>query len=77
MSSMTRSRFAESDTLPLQSVPNSDSRPSHTGWVSDRSRLNTQFRLPWRVLISPLWPIIRMGWARGHLGLVLVENRRW
>ena len=33
-----------------------------------------QFRLPWTVLISPLWAIRRYGWARGHEGNVLVEN---
>lgn len=25
----------------------------------------------------PLWPSTRMGWASGHLGLVLVEKRLW
>src|SRR5690554_7860960 len=32
-----------------------------------------QLRLPWTVLISPLWAIIRNGWASGHDGNVLVE----
>ena len=29
------------------------------------------------VLISPLWAISRLGWARSQEGLVLVENREW
>jgi hypothetical protein len=31
--------------------------------------------LPRRVLISPLWAMVRMGWARPQLGKVLVEKR--
>ena len=26
---------------------------------------------------SPLWPRVRMGWARGQRGLVFVEKRLW
>ncbi len=32
-----------------------------------------QFRLPFRVLISPLWASIRNGCASHHCGKVLVE----
>ena len=34
-----------------------------------------QFMLPRSVLISPLWHINRLGWARSQDGKVLVENR--
>lgn len=34
-----------------------------------------QFTLPRSVLISPLWPKTRIGWARSQLGKVFVENR--
>ena len=39
------------------------------------SRARMKLRFPWMVLISPLWAIIRYGWARGHIGKVLVEKR--
>ena len=39
------------------------------------SRACIQFELPRTVLISPLWAIIRYGWASSQLGNVLVENR--
>ena len=35
-------------------------------------RANALLMLPRRVLISPLWHIMRNGWARGQLGKVLV-----
>ncbi len=38
-------------------------------------RALTQLRLPRRVLISPLWQMKRNGWARSHVGKVLVEKR--
>lgn len=39
-------------------------------------RLEThQLTFPRSVLISPLWPNMRMGCARSQLGNVLVENR--
>ena len=41
------------------------------------SRAATQLRLPRTVLISPLCASSRNGWARGHDGNVLVENREW
>ena len=31
--------------------------------------------MPLNVLISPLWPKTRIGWARSQLGNVFVENR--
>lgn len=36
---------------------------------------NYQLTFPLRVLISPLWPMTRIGWARSQLGKVFVENR--
>ena len=39
------------------------------------SRESIRSALPRMVLISPLWRIMRLGWARSQLGLVLVENR--
>ena len=41
------------------------------------SRARIQLMLPRTVLISPLWAIIRYGWASSQLGNVLVENREW
>ncbi|MNR03386.1 hypothetical protein D3C85_1192760 [compost metagenome] len=32
-------------------------------------------KLPLTVLISPLWAIMRYGWANGQAGNVLVEKR--
>ena len=51
-------------------------RPSarHFIWPS---RARIQFLFPLSVLISPLWPRRRIGWARRHAGNVLVENRLW
>ena len=37
-------------------------------------RANIQFMFPRRVLISPLWHINRLGWARSQLGNVFVEK---
>ena len=42
---------------------------------SSASRARIQFSLPITVLISPLWATNRYGWASGHDGNVLVENR--
>ena len=38
-------------------------------------RAAIQLTFPRRVLISPLWAIIRNGWARSQDGKVLVEKR--
>ena len=43
--------------------------------ASSASRARIQFSLPVTVLISPLWATYRNGWASGHDGNVLVENR--
>ncbi len=39
------------------------------------SRADSQLRLPWIVLISPLWASRRNGCASGQLGNVFVEKR--
>ena len=39
------------------------------------SRASIRSALPRMVLISPLWRISRLGWARSQLGVVLVEKR--
>ena len=57
-------------------IGNSRSRsPGMTSLASSASRARIQFRLPLTVLISPLWAIIRNGWASSQAGKVLVENR--
>ena len=48
-----------------------------TSDLSNASRARIQFRLPLAVLISPLWAIIRNGWASSQAGKVFVENREW
>ena len=41
------------------------------------SRARIQLMLPRSVLISPLWQMIRYGWASSQLGNVFVEKREW
>ena len=41
------------------------------------ARACIQLMLPRSVLISPLWLMNRIGWARSHEGNVFVENREW
>ena len=45
--------------------------------LSTLSRAFIHPRLPRMVLISPLWANRRKGWARDHVGKVLVEKREW
>ena len=72
----------------LSNVPESLQSGSATGNSFDSSLPNSllsttpsraciQFMLPRSVLISPLWLMNRIGWARSHEGNVLVENREW
>ena len=49
--------------------------PGRLSLSSIASRARIQFWLPCTVLISPLWATNRYGWASGHDGNVLVENR--
>jgi len=44
---------------------------------STPSRACIQLMFPRSVLISPLWHMKRLGWARSHEGNVLVLNREW
>ena len=53
----------------------SRSWPPNTSVLINASRARIQFSLPVTVLISPLCAIRRNGWANGHDGNVLVENR--
>ena len=41
------------------------------------SRACIQLMFPASVLISPLWALIRCGWASAQLGKVFVEKREW
>jgi len=54
MTSATLSRFAESELAELVRRVSAASRPAQMGCVSSFSREATQFRLPCRVLISPV-----------------------
>ena len=67
--------MAESEPSPLI-TGNTFSRCWRTkGLVMVSSRASIRSALPRMVLISPLCRIIRLGWARSQLGLVLVEKR--
>ena len=70
------SRLAESLKAGFTTGCRSDAASSQTclrpSWAA-----SAQLMFPSRVLISPLWPNRRMGWARGQRGKVLVLNRRW
>ena len=41
------------------------------------SRAIIRLMFPRIVLISPLWAMIRFGWALCHDGVVFVENLEW
>ena len=74
-SSSTLSKVAES--LPPgrtigRTFWRSSPKSSDASWDS---RARIQLMLPRSVLISPLWAIIRYGWASSQLGNVFVENR--
>ena len=56
-------------------IGNARSSPGIRAVSSNDSRVRIQLRLPCTVLISPLWAMKRYGWASGHDGNVLVENR--
>ena len=71
--SMTLSSAAESDPPGWTTGFTSRSR-SPKAWAAMRISCDfIQFRLPFSVLISPLWAIMRKGWASFHSGKVLVE----
>ncbi len=76
-SSRTSSKLAESDAPGVQMGKARLRSPGMASVPSSASRARIQLRLPWTVLISPLWAMKRYGWASGHDGNVFVENRLW
>ncbi len=74
-SSSTSSKLAVSDPPGVQIGKIRSRSPGMRSDASSASRARIQFRLPCTVLISPLWARYRYGWASGHDGNVLVENR--
>ena len=74
-SSATSSNEAESEPIGLISGYSSSGTSPSIGWDSCAWRARIQLRLPLTVLISPLWAMVRNGWASGQDGNVLVENR--
>jgi hypothetical protein len=73
--SSTLSSVAESEP-PLRTTGSTLARSSpNSSEVSWDSRARIQLTLPRSVLTSPLWAIIRYGWASSQLGKVLVEKR--
>ena len=71
------SSMAESEPPALITGSTLSMSSASTGENMVSSRASILSALPRMVLISPLWTIIRLGWARSQLGLVLVENREW
>ena len=69
--------MAESEPEPLMTGKIRSAASAISGEVMVSSRESIRSALPRMVLISPLWRIKRLGWARSQLGLVLVENREW
>ena len=72
-----RSKAAESETPSSISGRQSARSSPNSSEESTASRARIQLTLPRTVLISPLWAIIRSGWASSQLGAVLVEKREW
>ncbi len=71
--SNTESSAAESE-LPCGTIGLMSSARSPKAELAMRiSWLFIQLRLPFSVLISPLWASMRKGWASHHCGKVLVE----
>ena len=72
-SSSTLSKVAESEP-PGRTTGRTFARSSpNSSDASCDSRARIQLTLPRSVLISPLWAIIRYGWASSQLGNVFVE----
>ncbi len=76
-SSRASSSFPESDVLSSSTGRNRASGPRPASSVPSTERASMRLRLPWMALISPLWQIVRNGWARSQVGSVLVEKRWW
>ena len=76
-SSRTLSNVAES-LPPGRTTGSTFCRSSpNSSEASCDSRARIQLMFPRSVLISPLWAIIRYGWASSQLGKVFVEKREW
>ena len=73
-SSKHSSKVPESEYPGVAIGSNGLNSPSSSE-LSLPSRADSQLRLPWMVLISPLCAIRRNGWANGQLGKVFVEKR--
>ncbi|KFI84105.1 hypothetical protein BPULL_1871 [Bifidobacterium pullorum] len=73
-SSRHSSKVPESE-YPGVAIGSSGSNSPSSSELRRPSRACSQLRLPWMVLISPLWASRRKGWASGQLGNVLVEKR--
>ena len=71
------SSMAESDPLWSITGRSLSMSASKTGERMVSSRASIRSALPRMVLISPLWRMQRLGWARCQLGFVLVEKREW
>ena len=71
------SSMAESDPLWSTTGRILSMSSSMTGEEMVSSRASIRSTLPRMVLISPLWRMYRLGWARSQEGVVLVEKREW
>ena len=71
------SSMAESDPLALITGKILWSSSSRQGDSIVSSLASILSAFPRMVLISPLWTMRRLGWARSQLGSVLVLNREW
>ena len=71
------SSMAESEPFTSTTGNTLSMSPSHTGARMVSSLASIRSALPRMVLISPLWRMYRLGWARSQEGVVLVENREW
>ena len=76
-SSSTLSNVAESDPPGRTTGSTFDRSSPNSSDASCDSRARIQFTLPRSVLISPLWAIMRYGWASSQLGKVFVQKREW
>ena len=73
--SSTLSKLPESEQLGSMIGKSFSSSSPNSSERSTPSRAFIQLQLPSRVLISPLWHMARLGWARSHDGKVFVEKR--
>src|SRR5206468_11887806 len=71
------SRLAESLPPSGSSGLSSPAARPRRAAASEASRARIRLRLPWIVLISPLWARVGKGWVRLQEGWVLVLKRWW